>query len=144
MKILLADDSGRLVAELGPSLAEGEHEVRLAIDGIQALQLSGSWKPDLVLARVTLARMDGLALVAALRALGRVGAKGVVLLGDGGDPYARARAKALGAAAYLGWPVDAGELLQVLRRADPTPTAVAAPTALRVPAHRRSATRRGR
>ena len=117
MRILVADDSGRMAAGLGFLLAE-EHEVRYATDGIGALQSSGAWPPDLVLAGGTLARMDGLALLAALRALGRVSATGVVLVGDGGDHHARARAHALGAVAYLSWPLDESELRRVLHRVD--------------------------
>jgi CheY-like chemotaxis protein len=116
MRILIADHTSAL-ADLGPELSSAGHDIRVAADGLAALRLARSWPPDLVLAAVDLARMDGLALAAALRALGLVGADGLALAGPDGDVHARTRAQQLGLGTYLALPVDPMELVRVVWRA---------------------------
>jgi DNA-binding response OmpR family regulator len=117
MRTLIADQTPALV-DLRTGLEAGGHEVRRAADGIEALRLARAWTPDLVIARVDLARMDGLALVAALRALGCAEPWGLALAGPEDDLHTRARARQLGVGTYLPFPVEGAALAGVLRRAE--------------------------
>lgn len=141
MKILIADHGGALeAAELSMVLAAGGHEVQVAQDGLQALRTARAWSPDLLLAPVHLPRMDGLALTAALRALGGGGAPAVVLLGPDGDHHTRSRGRALGVAAYLPLPLQPAALLQVVWRVERAALGPPAPQRRRgIPGARRRA-----
>lgn len=119
MKILLADASESLrSAGLSLVLAADGHDVRLSRDGIEALRTARSWAPELVVATVHLPRMDGLALVAALRALAGRSAPAVVLAGPEGDHHARSRGWELGVDAYLTLPLELPALLQRVWRVE--------------------------
>jgi DNA-binding response OmpR family regulator len=138
MKILLADDSGALGAELSAVLGAGGHEVQLAQDGVTALRAARAWSPALVLAAVDLPRMDGLALTAALGVLGGERPPVVVLCGRPADFHARSRGRTLGVAAYLPLPLDVSALLRVVWRAEKAPEEAAPPPRRRgIPGARR-------
>lgn len=141
MRILIVDHSGLLQgAELSAVLGAGGHEVRLVRDGIDALRVARAWPAELVVASVHQPRMDGLALVAALRALGGAAAPEVVLCGPEQHHHARARARELGAAAYLTLPLQPTPLLQVLWRLEQAARAPAPPQRRRgIPGARRKA-----
>jgi len=127
MKILLADGAEALGAELSGLLAAGGHEVQTVRDGVSALRVARAWSPELVLAEVHLPRMDGLALTAALGALGAHPASAVVLVGLEDDFHARSRGRELGIAAYLPVPLDAAALLQAVWRVERAAQAGAPP-----------------
>lgn len=141
MKILIADSAGLLQAvELSYVLAAGGHEVQIVHDGIRALRVSRAWSPDLLLATVHLPRMDGLALTAALRALGGAGAPAVVLCGPDADHHGRARGRELGVVTYLALPLRITALLQVVWKVERASLGPAAPQRRRgIPGARRKA-----
>ncbi len=125
MRILIADHTTAL-SDHGPGLTAAGHEVRVATEGVAALRLARDWSPELVLVRVDLPGMDGLALAASLRALGRVGSHGLALAGAKDDVHARTRASQLGVGTYLSLPVDQMELVRAVWRAGCRPTGVPA------------------
>lgn len=116
MRVLVADDTGAVAPTAIVFLAWWGHEVEVVHDGIEALRKARAWRPDVVLATVRLERMDGLSLLAALRAGGEVRDTHVVIVGPGADVHARTRSAHLGAAAYLASPVAVGDLARVLER----------------------------
>jgi two-component system chemotaxis response regulator CheY len=119
MNIVLADHTGLLRgADVPAALGAGGHQVQLVHDGIAALRAARAWPADLVIAAVHQPRLDGLALLAALRALGGAASPAVVLTGPEADAHARTRAQELGAAAYLDLPQQGGALLQVVERVE--------------------------
>ena len=66
-KVLIVEDE--IIIAMGVSLlleADG-FEVRLAPDGRKGLELAAEWSPDLIITDVMMPRMDGLAMVRALR-----------------------------------------------------------------------------
>ena len=93
-------------------------EVQAVRDGVDALRLARAWSPALVLAAVGLPRMDGLALTAALGALGAHPATAIVLVGLEDDFHARSRGRELGIAAYLPLPLDPAALLRAVWRVE--------------------------
>jgi CheY-like chemotaxis protein len=119
MKIVIADHSGlQRGTDLSAVLAAGGHEVQFVHDGIEALRVARAWPAELVVASVHQPRMDGLALIAALRALGGTGLPAMVLCGPDDDHHARSRARELGVNTYLPLPVQITPLLQVLWRVE--------------------------
>lgn len=67
-RILLVDDEPRIVAFLEKGLRKQEHDLEVASDGCQALQTALVGEFDLVLLDLGLPSMDGLDVLAALRA----------------------------------------------------------------------------
>lgn len=117
MNIVIADHAGMLRgADVPAALGAGGHQVQLVHDGIAALRTARAWPADLVIASIHQPRLDGLALLAALRAMGGAAAPAVVLIGTEADALARGRARELGAAAFLELPLQLDALLQVLAR----------------------------
>ncbi|WP_076263576.1 ATP-binding protein [Intrasporangium flavum] len=64
--LLLAEDNADMRAYLSEALAD-RYEVATARDGVEALTMARSRRPDLVLADVMMPRLDGLGLLQALR-----------------------------------------------------------------------------
>jgi CheY-like chemotaxis protein len=117
VRILVADQAGDLAPPCIIFLAYWGHEVEIVGDGIAALRMARSWRPDLVLAPVELERMDGLTLAAALRVAAKTSPLEVALAGP---PSAAARERALdvGAVAYLETPLSVVALANTVRRVE--------------------------
>ncbi len=115
MKILVADDRGVLAPTCIVFLAYWGHEVEVAHDGLEALRKARAWKPDLILAPARLERMDGLSLLAALRA-GGLRETEFVMIGTEEDRFAWQRARQLGASAFLDAPLAVADLAAVIAR----------------------------
>jgi len=116
MRVLIADDNGSLAPSSLIFLALWGHEVETARDGLEALRKVRSWRPDLVLAGVSLERMDGLSLTAAIRARLETRHVEVVLASGVEDPVARRRSEEVGAFAWIPLPLVIPDLQRVLAR----------------------------
>jgi DNA-binding response OmpR family regulator len=57
-RVLVVEDDETLRETIGDVIADDGHEVRVAVDGIDALAKSEGWDPDLVILDVMLPRMD--------------------------------------------------------------------------------------
>lgn len=68
-KILIADDEASLRDALGIILRQAGHEVRVATDGAQAVELFMRERPDLVVLDVMMPRLSGFEVCEALRAI---------------------------------------------------------------------------
>jgi CheY-like chemotaxis protein len=107
------DTAGRVLLAL--RLRNEGYSVRTAGDGREALDQIRQRPPDLVLSEIVLARLDGLALLDALRKEG-LGRLQVVFLSGRSDPASVSRALMLGAADYLSKPVSIEILLSKLQK----------------------------
>jgi CheY-like chemotaxis protein len=125
MKVLIADDSGALAANGIVFLTLWGHAVETAGDGLAALRKVREWQPDLVLAKTSLERMDGLSLTAAIRSGSDTRHVCVILAGRPEDEYARRRSRELGAFAYLSTPLSVSELRGALSRLGTAPRSTA-------------------
>lgn len=67
-KLLLADTSPEFCAALGQMLA-GEYELRVCRDGLEALELLGEFRPDVLVTDLALPGLDGLSLLRTAAAL---------------------------------------------------------------------------
>jgi two-component system, OmpR family, response regulator MprA len=70
-KVLIVDDEPAVRDALRRSLAFEGYETALAVDGLEALEKTASYEPDLILLDVLMPRMDGLTAARRLRAAGQ-------------------------------------------------------------------------
>jgi PAS domain S-box-containing protein len=108
-RILIADDNADMRDYLR-RLLERQYDVELLPDGGAALERIRADLPDLVLADVMMPRLDGFALLAAIRAEDRTRAVPVILLSARAGEEARIEGLQAGADAYLTKPFSARDL----------------------------------
>ena len=112
MKILVADDDPQLVRALRITLAAHGYDVVAAPDGAAAIALAAQLRPDLVMLDLGMPRLDGIAVIHALR-----GWTGVPILVVSGRTGSADKVEALDAGAddYVTKPFQIDELLARLR-----------------------------
>jgi len=108
-KILIVEDEKHLAEGLKLNLKLQGHNVEHAEDGIEALKMWRSWKPDLVLLDIMLPGIDGIKVLEEIR---KVDEKIPILILSAKDA-SRDKVKALnkGVDDYLAKPFDLDELL---------------------------------
>ncbi|PWW22066.1 anti-anti-sigma factor [Geodermatophilus normandii] len=109
-RVLVADDNADMRDYVTRLLAP-VHEVRAVADGQAALEAALADPPDLVVSDVMMPRLDGMQLLAALRADARTSRVPVVLLSARAGQEAAVEGLAAGADDYLVKPFSAQELL---------------------------------
>jgi signal transduction histidine kinase len=109
-RILCADDNADMLAYLKRILCE-RWDVELAVDGVLALEAATARPPDLVVSDVMMPRLDGHALLGALRADVRTRLVPVILLSARAGEEAVLEALDAGADDYLVKPFSARELV---------------------------------
>jgi CheY-like chemotaxis protein/anti-sigma regulatory factor (Ser/Thr protein kinase) len=67
-RILVADDNQAVRNSFAAILQEMGHDVRLAADGMQALEVAETWSPEFVILDVHMPKIDGYAIARKLRA----------------------------------------------------------------------------
>jgi PAS domain S-box-containing protein len=110
-RVLLADDSADMRRYVGRLLLAEGYDVETAADGDAALRSARMRPPDLVLADVMMPRLDGLALLQALRADALTANTPVILLSARAGEEAKVEGLRSGADDYLVKPFAARELL---------------------------------
>ena len=68
LKILVVDDSAEITSEINDALRKEGYEVLTANDGVEGLRIAFSQNPDLILCGAAIPRMDGYALMRAIKA----------------------------------------------------------------------------
>ena len=114
-RVLIADDNTDMREYLARLLSGAGYQVDAVTDGQEALDRRPRRLPDLVISDVMMPRLDGLALVAALRADPRTAAVPVVLLSARAGQEASIEGLQAGADDYLVKPFAAAELLARVR-----------------------------
>lgn len=114
-KILIAEDNSALHQTVCDLLAAQGYHLYSARDGQEALDLLRREPVDLVIAGAALPRLDGYALLAAIRVDARLRHLPVVFLTGSATPDDRRRAKESGVVDYLTQPLDGHELLATVR-----------------------------
>ncbi|MCL5265987.1 MAG: response regulator transcription factor [Chloroflexi bacterium] len=119
VKILLADDEEAITAELAPFLERSGFEVAVARDGNEALSLTKSSQPDLIVLDVIMPGLNGREVCRQIRTSGNW--TPIIMLTQVGTSSERAMSLEEGADDYLNKPFDPFELVAriraVLRRA---------------------------
>jgi DNA-binding NtrC family response regulator len=113
IRILLAEDDSGTHEEWRETLAAWGFSAEVADDGVQALELIGTFHPDIVIADLRMPNKDGLELLNDIRQMGTY-LPTLIISGQGDVPEAVEAIK-LGAVDYLRKPVDPPHLRQILR-----------------------------
>ncbi|BEL02886.1 SpoIIE family protein phosphatase [Actinoplanes sichuanensis] len=113
--LLVADDNADMRDYLSRLLRSAGHRVTAVVDGQQALETARATSPDLIVSDVMMPRLDGLQLVAALRADPRTASTPVLLLSARAGQEASIEGLEAGADDYLFKPFSAAELLARVR-----------------------------
>ncbi|SCF22715.1 SpoIIE family protein phosphatase [Micromonospora chokoriensis] len=114
-RILVADDNADMREYLSRLLRAAGYRVEAVTDGHLALQAARAHRPDLVVSDVMMPGLDGLQLVAALRAEPRTAGTPVLLLSARAGQEASIEGLEAGADDYLVKPFAAAELLARVR-----------------------------
>ncbi|MCZ7436912.1 SpoIIE family protein phosphatase [Micromonospora sp. WMMC241] len=114
-RVLVADDNADMREYLTRLLRSAGHRVHTVADGQAALEAARTHTPDLVVSDVMMPRLDGLQLVAALRADPRTAGTPVLLLSARAGEEASIEGLEAGADDYLVKPFPAAELLARVR-----------------------------
>ena len=110
-RVLVADDNADMREYLGRLLRTADYQVTTVTDGQAALEAVRAGAPDLVISDVMMPGLDGLQLVAELRANSRAPNLPVLLLSARAGQEAAIEGLEAGADDYLVKPFSAAELL---------------------------------
>ncbi len=113
---LIADDSVSIRQSLYHSLTHEGYKVFDARDGIQALELLQLHVPDALILDVEMPNLNGYDVLSMMRSYPELAGVKIVMLTSRFTEKHQARAKELGAHAYLTKPCDPETLLATLRR----------------------------
>ena len=115
-RVLLCDDEPHIVRAAEMKFKRAGYVVRAACDGEDAWRQMEAEKPDLLITDCQMPRLDGLALVARIRADVRFADLPVVMLTAKGLELSRAGLLEESVQAVLGKPFSPRELLQTVER----------------------------
>lgn len=113
-RILIVDDEPQITRVLRRSLTTHGYDVRVASDGLAALQTFGDWPPDLVVTDLSMPNTDGLQLCRNLRAISQLP---IIVLSVRGEEGTKVEALDAGADDYVTKPFGMDELLARIRAA---------------------------
>ena len=113
--LLVVDDDPFIARLLEIELKAAGYDVRVASDGVQALEAAQQRCPDLVLADVMMPNMDGFELTRRLRQDPRTAAVSIIMLTARGLSADKLEGFAIGADDYIVKPFDTPELLARIR-----------------------------
>ncbi len=119
LKIVIVEDEYIIrsgLCNLIPRLKESFQVVGNAENGYEGVQLISRIKPDVVICDIRMKVMDGLEMIRQLRDM-KIDCKYIILSGYSDFAYAQ-KAISLGVYGYLLKPVNSGELLEILIKAE--------------------------
>lgn len=117
--IITIDDSMSIREIVKLSLAPYGYNVLTAEDGVSGLQLCSSHRVDLVLTDLNMPRLNGIALIAKLRALPAYRFTPIVMLTTESQAAQKMAGKQAGATGWIVKPFDSPKLLQIVQRLCP-------------------------
>jgi len=115
-RVLVVDDEPNIVISLEFLLVNAGYEVTIARDGMQALQMAASWRPDLVVLDIMLPVVNGFEVCKQLRASRELKDVKILMLTARGREGEIEKGLALGANAYLTKPFATRELIETTKR----------------------------
>ena len=132
-RILVVDDEPQIGRVLRTGLKTHGYDVRVASDGVSALETFNDWRPDLVVTDLAMSNMEGLELCRRLRAISQLP---IIVLSVRGEEKTKVEALDAGADDYVTKPFGMDELLArvraQLRRAMAAPVSEDSSTVLEV------------
>lgn len=115
-KVLVVDDNVTIREMLKIYFGLDKWDVVEACDGVEALERIRGDRPSLVVADLQMPRLDGLALLEALRADAELSAIPVLLLTSQADEARLAKCRDAGAREVLKKPIQPREMIAAARR----------------------------
>ena len=116
-RVLVVDDSVTMRELLAEAVRRvGGVEVASAADGVEALQKLAAHRFDLVITDIGMPVMDGLTLIERIRARESVRSLPIVIMSAMGSWDERARANELGVEEYILKPVQAPQVMAVVKK----------------------------
>ncbi|MGA3242994.1 MAG: response regulator [Bacteroidota bacterium] len=109
-KLLLVEDEEELVRIVQTYFRDEGFEVRIALNGIEALKVVRDFKPDVIVSDVKMGQMDGFEFFEALKKLPGFSKTPFIFLTILDDRSSVEHATALGASGYMTKPFDVEEL----------------------------------
>ena len=132
-RILVVDDEPQIARVLRTGLKTHGYDVRVAADGVLALETFEEWRPDLVVTDLAMPNLDGLELCRRLRAISQLP---IIILSVRGEEKNKVEALDAGADDYVTKPFGMDELLARvrahLRRAIANPSSTSSMAVLEV------------
>ncbi|NEX21517.1 response regulator [Thiorhodococcus mannitoliphagus] len=114
-RILIVDDEPNIVISLEFLMMREGHEVRVARDGEAGLAAVKTHKPDLVVLDVMMPKLDGFAVLEAVRADANLAATRILMLTAKGREAEQNKGLALGADAYMPKPFSTRDLVEKVK-----------------------------
>jgi DNA-binding response OmpR family regulator len=114
-RILIVDDEPNIVISLEFLMMREGHEVRVARDGEAGLAAVRTHRPDLVVLDVMMPKLDGFAVLEAVRSDPNLAATRVLMLTAKGREAEQKKGLALGADAYMSKPFSTRELVDKVK-----------------------------
>jgi len=111
-RILVVDDEPQIARVLRTGLKTRGYDVRVAADGVSALETFGDWNPDLVVTDLAMPNLDGLELCRRLREVSQLP---IIVLSVRGEEKIKVEALDAGADDYVTKPFGMDELLARVR-----------------------------
>lgn len=111
-RILVVDDEPQIARVLRTGLKSHGYDVRVAADGVSALETFGDWRPDLVVTDLAMPNLDGLELCRRLREVSQLP---IIVLSVRGEEKTKVEALDAGADDYVTKPFGMDELLARVR-----------------------------
>ncbi len=100
-KVLVVEDEEILLTALREELGSGGYETEGAVDGVDGLEKTKTFKPDLILLDLLMPKMDGMEMLQKLKADSQIRDVPVVILTNLSDYEKISEALSLGAMDYL-------------------------------------------
>ena len=111
-RILVVDDEPQIARVLRTGLKTHGYDVRVAADGVSALETFTDWQPDLVVTDLAMPNLDGLELCRRLREVSQIP---IIVLSVRGEEKTKVEALDAGADDYVTKPFGMDELLARVR-----------------------------
>ncbi|HKE96480.1 MAG TPA: response regulator [Povalibacter sp.] len=115
-RILAVDDSPSMREMVQIALSTAGFDVTPAVDGEEALSVATAQTFDLVLSDVNMPRMDGIALIRALRAQVAYRHTPILMLTTESSPARKREGKEAGATGWIVKPFDPEQLVATMQR----------------------------
>ena len=115
-KILAVDDSRTIREMVSTILTALGHEVILASDGMEAMEIARDTPVDLVLTDINMPNMNGISLVYKLRRLESYSKIPILMLTTESADFKKEKSKNMGANGWIQKPFDAGRLEKAVNR----------------------------
>jgi two-component system, OmpR family, alkaline phosphatase synthesis response regulator PhoP len=114
-KILLVDDDPDIIELLAYNLSKEGYETASALDGIQAVEVAKTFKPDLILMDVMMPRQDGIETARQLRQLPEFKDTYILFLTARAEEYTEVAAFDVGADDYIVKPIKPRALISRIK-----------------------------